>query len=125
MNSTIFKYVCEYLKCLSQLRIPPTVKYAVISFLNSQDEKAAEIHLQISELCEENIMSEGVVGKLVRVFKDGRTNMHGDERSGRPSVITEDLVRKLMGKCERTDALRFHLYLMCFLKFQEVLFMEL
>ncbi|GBO21298.1 hypothetical protein AVEN_70810-1 [Araneus ventricosus] len=33
--------------------------------------------------------------------------------------------RKLMEKFERADALRFHLYLISFSKFQEVFFMEL
>ncbi|GBN86984.1 hypothetical protein AVEN_86135-1 [Araneus ventricosus] len=64
-------------------------------------------------------MSEGMVRKLVRSFKDGRTNVHDEERSGRLSVITEDLVQKIDGKFR---ALRFHLNLMSFLKFQEVCF---
>ncbi|GBO26934.1 hypothetical protein AVEN_269373-1 [Araneus ventricosus] len=43
-------------------------------------------------------MSEGMVRKWVRAFKDGRTNTHDEERSGRPSVITEDLVQNVGGK---------------------------
>ncbi|GBL97259.1 hypothetical protein AVEN_84959-1 [Araneus ventricosus] len=81
--------VCEYLKCLSQLKI------AVIRFLNAKDVKAAEINRQISEVHEENIMSEGRVRKWIREFKDARTNMHDEEKSGRSSVITEDLVQKV------------------------------
>ncbi|GBO36296.1 hypothetical protein AVEN_75634-1 [Araneus ventricosus] len=50
--------------------------------------KVAEIQRQISKGFEENIMSEGMVRKWVKAFKDGRTNAHDDERSGRPSVIT-------------------------------------
>ncbi|GBN21765.1 hypothetical protein AVEN_155627-1 [Araneus ventricosus] len=65
---------------------------SVIHLLNAKDVKAYEIHRQISEVYDENIMSEGMVRKWVRQFKDGRTNVHDEERSGRPSVITEDLV---------------------------------
>ncbi|GBO28995.1 hypothetical protein AVEN_133416-1 [Araneus ventricosus] len=43
-------------------------------------------------------MSEGIVRKWVTAFKDGRTNEHDVERSGRPSGITEDLVQKVDGK---------------------------
>ncbi|GBM03748.1 hypothetical protein AVEN_134964-1 [Araneus ventricosus] len=90
----------------------------------AKDVKTAEIHRQITEVYEENILSEGMVRKWVRAIKDVRTNVHDEERSGRPSVITEDLVQKVDGKV-RTDALRFHIYVMSFLKFQEVFFIEL
>ncbi|GBN72669.1 hypothetical protein AVEN_211056-1 [Araneus ventricosus] len=43
-------------------------------------------------------MSEGMVRKWVGAFKDVPTNIHNEERSGRPSVITEDLVQKVDGK---------------------------
>lgn len=66
---------------------------AVIRFLNAKGVKAAEIHRQISEVYGEKTMSDGMVRKWVRAFKDGRTNVHDEERSGRPSVITEDLVQ--------------------------------
>ncbi|GBN35105.1 hypothetical protein AVEN_234147-1 [Araneus ventricosus] len=87
---------------------------SIIRFLNGKAVKVT--HRQISEVYEENIMSEGMVGKWIRVFNDDRVNVHYEERGWRASVITEDWRRKLMGKCERTDV---HLYLMSFLKFQE------
>ncbi|GBL96725.1 hypothetical protein AVEN_111860-1 [Araneus ventricosus] len=40
-------------------------------------------------------MREGTVRKWIRAFKDCLVNVHDDERSGRPSVITEDLVEKV------------------------------
>ncbi|GBM99835.1 hypothetical protein AVEN_4741-1 [Araneus ventricosus] len=43
-------------------------------------------------------MSVGMVRKWVRAFKDGRTNVHNEGGSGRPSVITEDLAQKVHGK---------------------------
>ena len=40
-------------------------------------------------------MSDGMVRKWVRAFKDGRTYLHNEERSGRLSVVNEDLVQKV------------------------------
>ncbi|GBM47856.1 hypothetical protein AVEN_91841-1 [Araneus ventricosus] len=40
-------------------------------------------------------MSEGMVRKWIRAFKDGPTNVHAEERSGPPSVITEDMLQKV------------------------------
>ncbi|GBO11618.1 hypothetical protein AVEN_91986-1 [Araneus ventricosus] len=60
--------------------------------------KEDEIHLQISEVNGENIMREEIIRKWVTAFKDNRTNVHDEERSGGPSVITEDLVQKVDGK---------------------------
>ncbi|GBM78313.1 hypothetical protein AVEN_139728-1 [Araneus ventricosus] len=71
---------------------------SIIRFLNAKDVKAAEIHRQISEVYGENIMNEGMVRKSVRAFKDDPTNANDEERSGRPSVVTEDSVQKVDGK---------------------------
>jgi hypothetical protein len=36
------------------------------------------------------------------MFKDGRTNVHDEERSGQPSVVSDDLVQSADQKiCER------------------------
>jgi hypothetical protein len=36
------------------------------------------------------------------MLKDGRTDVHDEERSGRPSVVSDDLVRSVDQKnCER------------------------
>lgn len=37
-------------------------------------------------------MSEGMVQKWVRMFNGGRKNVHNEERSGCPSLITKELV---------------------------------
>jgi len=39
-------------------------------------------------------MSDGMVRKWVRVFNEGRQNVHDEARSGRPSLVNDDLVRK-------------------------------
>jgi histone-lysine N-methyltransferase SETMAR len=42
----------------------------------------------------DNAMSAGMVRKWVRMFNEGRENVHDEARSGRPSLVNEDLVRK-------------------------------
>ncbi|GFX34576.1 hypothetical protein TNCV_3658141 [Trichonephila clavipes] len=43
-------------------------------------------------------MSESKVGKLVGKFKDGRTNVHDEERSVQPYVIIDDLMQTVETK---------------------------
>jgi hypothetical protein len=37
-------------------------------------------------------MIEVTVRQWCRMFRDGRTNVHDEERSGRPSVVRDDLI---------------------------------
>jgi transposase len=47
-------------------------------------------------------MSEGTGRQWCTMFKDGTTNVHDEERSGRPSVVSDDLVQSVDQKiCER------------------------
>ena len=55
----------------------------------------SEIHHQICQVYGDNAMSDGMVRKLVRMFNEGRKNLHDEVRSGRPSLVTGDLVRKV------------------------------
>ncbi|GFW83103.1 histone-lysine N-methyltransferase SETMAR [Trichonephila clavipes] len=68
---------------------------SVIRFLTAKNISAAEIHRQISDVYGPNAMSSSKVRKWVRAFKDGRENVHDEPRSGRPSVITDDLVNTM------------------------------
>jgi len=43
-------------------------------------------------------MSEGRVRQWCIVFKNGRTNIHDEERSGRPTIVTDELVAKISEK---------------------------
>jgi len=54
----------------------------------------SEIHHQICQVCGDNAMSDGMVRKWVRMFNGGRENVHDEARSGRPSLVNDDLVRK-------------------------------
>ncbi|GFV93808.1 HTH_48 domain-containing protein [Trichonephila clavipes] len=78
---------------------------AVIRFVCAQGYKSVDIHHQISEVYGENIMSDGMVRKWVRAFKDGRTNIHDEERSGRSSVISDELIQKV--DCKVKENRRF------------------
>ena len=42
-----------------------------------------------------NAMSDGIVRKWVRMFSEGRENVHVEVRSGRPSLVNDDLVCKV------------------------------
>lgn len=85
---------------------PPIVSPAdcevrsVIRFLSAKGVKAVDIYREISAVYGENIMSEGMVRKWVRAFKDGRSNVHDEERSGRPSLITDELIGKVDEKIQ-------------------------
>jgi len=43
----------------------------------------------------DNAMSDGMVRKWVQVFNEGRENVHDEARSGRPSLLNDDLLRKI------------------------------
>jgi len=53
------------------------------------------IHHQICQVYGDNAMSDGLVRKWVRMFNEGRENVHDEARSGRPSWGNDDLVRKV------------------------------
>ena len=55
----------------------------------------SEIHHQICHVYGDNVMSDGMVRKWVRMFNEGRENVHDEARSGRPSLVNDDLVRKV------------------------------
>lgn len=65
---------------------------SVIRFLTAKSVKAADIYRQLRQVYGENDMCESKVRKWVRLFKTGRTNVHDEPRSGRPSIIIDSLV---------------------------------
>ncbi|GFS79823.1 uncharacterized protein TNCV_750141 [Trichonephila clavipes] len=62
-------------------------------FLTARNMSAADIHSQVTVVYGSEAMSNSEIRKWVRKFKDGRKNVHDEERSGRPSVITDDLMQ--------------------------------
>jgi len=84
----MFMFVPVHYTCLRQLKGAPTVKYA-------RNVLPIEIHHQICQVYGDNVMSDGMVRKWVRMFSEGRENMHDKARSGRPSLVNDGLVCKV------------------------------
>jgi len=68
---------------------------SVIRFLNAMNVLPSEIHHQICQVYGDNVMSDGMVKKWVQMFNEGQENVHDEARSGRPSLMNDDLVRKV------------------------------
>ena len=63
--------------------------------MNARNVLPSEIHRQICQEYGDNAISDGMVRKWVRMFNEGRENLHDEARSGRPSLVNNDLVRKV------------------------------
>jgi len=68
---------------------------AVIRFIQAKNNQPADIHRQVCEVYGEGTMSDSMVRRWCRQFESGRDNVHDDKRSGRPSVVTPDLVQQI------------------------------
>jgi len=62
---------------------------SVIRFLKAKDKRPAEIHKQIVAVYG-NVMNRQNVKKWCREFSEGRTDIHDEQRSGRPSLISDE-----------------------------------
>jgi len=69
--------------------------WSVIRVLNARNVLPSEIHHQICQVYDDNAMSDGMVRKWVRMFNGGRENVHDEARSGRPSLVDDDLVHNI------------------------------
>jgi len=63
---------------------------SVIRFHNAKVERPEEIHKQIVAVCG-NVVNRQNVTKWCREFSEGRTDVHDEQRSHRPSLISDDL----------------------------------
>ena len=68
---------------------------SVISFLSARNVLPSEIHHQICQVYGNNAKSDGMVRNWVRMFSEGQENVHDEARIGRPSLVNDDLVRKV------------------------------
>jgi len=68
---------------------------SVIRFLKARNVLPSEIHHQMCQVYSDNAMSDGVVRLWVRMFNEGRENIHDEARSGRTSSVNDDMVRKV------------------------------
>ena len=67
----------------------------VIRFLQAENVRPIEIHPRLVAVYGEHVMKAASVGKWCTMFRNGRTDVHDAERSGRPSVITDALKQKV------------------------------
>jgi len=67
---------------------------SVIRFLNARNVLPSQIHHHICQVYDDNAKSDGMIRKWVRMFNEGRENLRDVVRSGRPSLVNDDLVRK-------------------------------
>jgi len=63
----------------------------VIEFLQAENDRPIEIHRRLVAVYGEHVMNATSVRKWCTIFRNGRTDVHDPERSGRPSVITDAL----------------------------------
>jgi len=68
---------------------------SVIRFLNAGSVPQSEIHHQICQVYGDNAISDGMVRKWVRMFNEGRENVQDEARSGRSSLVNDNLLRKV------------------------------
>ena len=62
-------------------------------------ERPAEIHKQIVSVYG-NVMNRQNVTKWCREFSEGRTDVHEEQRSGRPSLISDDVLQEIEGEIQ-------------------------
>ena len=70
---------------------------SVIRFLNEKGERPTEIHKQIVAVYS-NVMNLQNVTKWCREFSEGRTDVHDEQRNGRPSLISDELLQEIEGE---------------------------
>jgi len=68
---------------------------SVIRFPKARNVLPSEIQHHICQVYGDNAMSDGLVRKWVRMFIEGRENVHDEAQSERPSLVNDDLVRKV------------------------------
>jgi hypothetical protein len=58
---------------------------AFIRFHHDRSMSAVEIRLELCVVCSQTVMSE----EIIRMFKGWQTNIHDEERNGRPAICSE------------------------------------
>jgi len=67
----------------------------VIWFLQAENVRPSEIHRRLVAVYGKHVMNAASVQKWCTMFRNGRTDVHDAEISGRPSVITDALKQKV------------------------------
>jgi hypothetical protein len=80
---------------------------SAIKFFNAKNVRPAEIYRQVCEVYAENDISGGMLKRCCRMFSEGRTNIHDDERIGRPSLVNVDLLGQVNEKIRENRRFTF------------------
>jgi len=70
---------------------------SIIRFLNTKDKCPAEIHKKIVAVYG-NIANWQNETKWCHEYSEGRTDVHNEQRSDRPSLISDDLLQEIEGE---------------------------
>ncbi|KAG5313020.1 SETMR methyltransferase, partial [Pseudoatta argentina] len=68
---------------------------SVIRYLVWKEKTPVEVYNEVKTAYGDKGMNRTSVFKWCREFKNGRTSVHDDQRSGRPSILTDDIVEKI------------------------------
>jgi transposase len=68
---------------------------AVICFLHTAGQSAAEIHCRLCHVYGDNVMSDSCVREWCIKFRDGRNDMHDEGGQEQRSVVTDKLIQKV------------------------------
>jgi len=98
---------------------------SVIRFLKARNVLPSEIHHQNCQVYGDNAMSDGKVRKWVRMCNEGRKNVYVVARSGLPSLLNDNLMRKVNERVRVTDVSQFLICPCTFLRFQGLYAMTL
>jgi hypothetical protein len=98
---------------------------SVIRFLLAKNLKPIEIHRELCAVYGNNIMNESSVRKWCIQFKNGRTDVHDQEKSGRPSIVTDDLVAKVDEKVRESRRFTITELALCFPQVSRTLLFEI
>lgn len=66
----------------------------MIRFLLTKDCKPVKMYRHLWDWYGTGIMCESRVRQLCIEFKTGRTNVHDEDHSGKPTLVTDELVKK-------------------------------
>jgi hypothetical protein len=69
---------------------------AVIQFLHEEGQSVVEIHGRLCRVYGENFISDSRVREWCRKFRDGCTDVHDKGGQGQHSIVTDELVRKVV-----------------------------
>jgi [histone H3]-lysine36 N-dimethyltransferase SETMAR len=98
---------------------------SVIKFLCAKGHKPIEIYRQLCEVYGNKAITEGGVRQWCIRFKDGRTNVHDEGKSGRPSIVTDELVENVNAKVRENRRFTITELSLCFPQISRTLLYEI